>query len=69
MSNPEIIDLSCKEAARLMSQRQDRSLTPVEEESLKQHLYVCLNCTRFDKQLNFLKRLAERYAAGGPGGK
>jgi len=62
---PEVIDLSCKEAARLMSQRHDRTLTPGETESLKQHLYVCLNCTRFDRQLDFLRRLAQKYAAGG----
>jgi hypothetical protein len=65
MNNTDIIDLSCKEAARLMSQRYERALTPLEQESLKQHLYECLNCTRFDKQLVFLRRLAERYAAGG----
>ncbi|MBI3716593.1 MAG: zf-HC2 domain-containing protein [Betaproteobacteria bacterium] len=62
---PETIDLSCKEAARLMSQRHDRALTVGEAESLKQHLYVCLNCTRFDRQLEFLRRLAQKYAAGG----
>lgn len=61
----EIVKLSCKEAARLMSQRHDRVLTEVEAESLKQHLFVCLNCTRFDRQLVFLRRLAQKYAAGG----
>jgi hypothetical protein len=65
MINPDIIDLNCKGAARLMSQRQDRTLTPIEQESLKQHLYECLNCTRFDRQLSFLKKLAEQYAGGG----
>ncbi len=61
---PEIVKLSCKEAAKLMSQRQDRVLSPAEAESLKKHLFVCLNCTRFDRQLDFLRRLAQKYAAG-----
>ncbi len=59
---PEIVDLSCKEAAKLMSQRFDRVLTAAEAESLKEHLFVCLNCTRFDRQLDFLRRLAQKYA-------
>ncbi len=58
------MELSCKEAARLMSQRQDRTLTDDEASALKEHLYVCLNCRRFDQQLNFLRRLAKRYGEG-----
>ena len=65
--NEAVVMVSCLQAARLMSQRKERLLTDAEGESLKQHLYVCLNCERFDKQLDFLRRLAERYAAGGPG--
>ncbi len=64
--NEAVVKVSCKQAARLMSQRKDRPLSDAEGESLKQHLYVCLNCERFDKQLDFLKQLAARYAVGGP---
>lgn len=59
-------ELSCKEAARLMSRQQDAVLSPDEQESLKNHLYQCLSCRRFDQQLAFLRRLARRYAEGGP---
>ena len=62
--NEDVVKVSCKQAARLMSQRKDRPLTDAEGESLKQHLYVCLNCERFDRQLDFLRRSAERYAVG-----
>ena len=62
--NEAVVMVSCLQAARLMSQRKERLLTDAEGESLKQHLYVCLNCERFDKQLGFLRRLAERYAVG-----
>ncbi len=56
---------SCKEAARLMSRKQDMPLSDAESESLKQHLYTCLSCRRFDEQLGFLRRLARQYADGG----
>lgn len=62
--NEAMEDVSCKQAARLMSQRKDRLLTDDESESLKRHLYVCLNCARFDKQLDFLRQLATSYAEG-----
>ena len=35
-------ELSCKEAARLMSKRQDAALSLDEQEDLKNHLYECL---------------------------
>ncbi len=57
----DAVELSCKEAARLMSRQQDMALLPVEEEDLKKHLYICLSCRRFDEQLVFLRRLAKRY--------
>lgn len=58
--------VSCKEAARLMSRQQDAALPPAEQESLKNHLYICLSCRRFDEQLVFLRRLAQRYGDSGP---
>ncbi len=60
--NGDAVELSCKEAAKLMSQRRDRTLSDAEEAALKEHLFVCLNCRRFDQQLDFLSRLAKRYA-------
>ena len=61
MTNTEA-GLSCKEAARLMSKQQDAPLSPGEAASLKDHLFVCLSCRRFDQQLGFLRRLAHRYS-------
>ena len=58
--------LACKEAARLMSRQRDSALTPDEQVNLKDHLYACLNCRRFDEQLDFLRRLARRYGDAGP---
>ena len=58
--------LSCKEAARLMSRQQDAALSAAEQENLKNHLYACLSCRRFDVQLGFLRKLARRYGDAGP---
>ena len=57
--------VSCKEAARLMSRQQDAELSPDEQENLKNHLYVCLSCRRFETQLALLRRLARRYGESG----
>jgi predicted anti-sigma-YlaC factor YlaD len=62
--NESRVELSCKEAARLMSRRQDMQLTSLEQENLKEHLYQCLSCRRFEEQLGFLRKLAARYAQG-----
>ncbi len=57
-------DLSCKEAARLMSFRRDRTLSADEQEELRLHLVECLNCQNFDQQLDVLAELAKRFASG-----
>ena len=64
--NPENIELSCKEAARLMSHRQDRKLSEGETADLKNHLLVCLSCRNFSDQLGFLSRFARRYGSDDP---
>ena len=66
IANGENVKLSCKEAARLMSYRQDRALSDAETEELKTHLLTCLSCRNFSSQLTFLRQLAGRYASDGP---
>ena len=53
--------LSCREATRLLSQRQERALTTVEIVKLRLHLVVCVACTRFARQLAFLRTALARY--------
>ena len=65
MSNEDVV-LSCKQAARLMSHQQDRVLSDIESDELKQHLLLCLDCRNVKEQLGFLRRLASRYAGNGP---
>ena len=47
--------LTCKEAARLLSEGQERPLGLSERWSLRIHLWMCDNCRRFERQLAFLR--------------
>jgi hypothetical protein len=53
--------LSCQEASRLLSQRQDRDLGFWERLKLRAHLALCDVCTRFSKQLDFMREALRRY--------
>ncbi len=48
--------LSCKEVAQLASESLDRSLTLQERLSMRLHLLVCKLCSRYVRQLKFLKQ-------------
>jgi hypothetical protein len=60
--NTEIEMLTCKQASRLISQRQDRALTVGERLSLRAHLAICAACARVSEQVDFLRRALARYA-------
>lgn len=51
--------LTCKEATRLISERQERPLGLRERWSLRLHLWICVYCRRFERQLSMM-RLALR---------
>jgi hypothetical protein len=53
--------ISCQEASRLLSQRQDRELGSWEVLKLRAHLALCDICTRFSKQLDFMRVALRRY--------
>jgi len=50
------IRLSCKEASRLISEGMDRRLSFPERIALRLHVSVCDACSRFTRQLAFLRR-------------
>lgn len=58
--------LSCKEVSVLVSQSQERRLIWRESMALRMHLLMCQACSRFARQMKFLRiaahRLAETYA-------
>ena len=53
--------VSCKDATRLLSQRQERPLSTAENAKLRLHLLVCAACTRFGRQLDLLRDAMARY--------
>ena len=56
--------LSCRKAARLLSQAQERTLRDEERKALSLHLSRCLHCTSFEGQLAFLRRASRLFAEG-----
>jgi predicted anti-sigma-YlaC factor YlaD len=58
--------LSCKEAARLLSQDLDRRLPFGRRVALRVHLAICDGCTNFSKQIAFLRRALQRLDSGTP---
>jgi hypothetical protein len=52
--------LSCKEAARLVSQGLDRKLGFGERVTLRVHLAICDGCTNFKDQVAFLRKAVSR---------
>jgi hypothetical protein len=53
--------VSCSEATRLVSQRQDRPLPWGERVKLGLHLAVCSACSRFERQMKFMREAMRRY--------
>ena len=52
--------LSCKEAARLVSQGLDRELGFGERVTLRVHLAICNGCTNFKDQVAFLRQAIKK---------
>jgi hypothetical protein len=48
--------LTCKDASHLISARQERPLGFRERWSLNLHLWICVNCRRFEQQMVLLRQ-------------
>jgi hypothetical protein len=59
--------LTCKDASRLISQRQDRELSVREQLSLRVHLALCAGCARVSEHVDFLRKALSRYASRAAG--
>lgn len=59
MTLPE--KLTCRNASQLMSQAQDRALSPAEQLRLQAHLAVCRACDAFNRQMQFLRQALRRH--------
>jgi len=56
-----LVKLTCREAARLLLQREHRRLGPLERLGLRLHLGICEMCTRFNGQLTLMDRAMDRW--------
>lgn len=54
--------LSCREVTRLVSERQERSLSVKERLALQMHVVVCRACKNFSLQVPFLSQAMRGYA-------
>jgi anti-sigma factor RsiW len=54
------MNLSCKEASRLMSQAEDRELSQSERAALAAHLAICKACRAASDQMQQLRRALRR---------
>jgi hypothetical protein len=57
--------LSCKEAARLLSEAQDHDLGTAERARLRLHLAVCAACRNVEQQFDFIRRAMRRLGKDG----
>lgn len=55
--------LTCKDASRLVSERQERKLGFRERLGLRIHLWMCAQCRRFEQQIQLLRRALQRISA------
>ncbi|SFU45367.1 zf-HC2 domain-containing protein [Pseudoduganella namucuonensis] len=58
---------TCREVHRLVSEGMDRDLTMVERTRMRLHLMVCAACTRFDNQMDTLRKAMRGFPLGGDG--
>jgi hypothetical protein len=48
--------LTCKDASHLLSERQERPLGLRERWGLRLHLWMCVSCRRFERQIDLMRR-------------
>ena len=47
--------IPCSRAHRLLSERMDRAIAPVDSWRLRLHLRVCELCARFERQIDLMR--------------
>jgi predicted nucleic acid-binding Zn ribbon protein len=54
--------MNCDRATRLMSESQDRPLTPTERTTLRMHTWICEGCRNFKGQVGFIRQAMKSFA-------
>lgn len=61
--DPDDLDsLDCKTVSRLLSEGQDKLMSPPERARLRLHFVVCEACRNVDAQMQFLRRAMRQLA-------
>ena len=58
-----LFNRNCREVTKLILERENRRLTPVERVAVRLHLSICLMCTRFTKQVKLMNRAMAHWKA------
>ena len=58
-----LFNRNCREVTRLILERENRRLTPVERIAVRLHLSICLMCTRFTGQVKLMNRAMAHWKA------
>ena len=53
--------IDCRQAARMISEAQERPLSLRDRLKLRMHLHWCVACTRYQRQVGFLRKALRRY--------
>lgn len=56
--------LNCRQATRLLSESQDRSLSLGEKMGLRLHVLICTGCRHCKQNMNVLHTASKAYAKG-----
>ena len=51
---------TCKEAQSLLSEAQDHHLSLFQRTRVRTHVWMCIDCVQFSKQLDFLREAMRR---------
>lgn len=54
--------LTCRQASQLVSESQERALGLRERWGLRLHLWMCVSCRRFERQMRVLRRVLRKLA-------
>jgi hypothetical protein len=62
----DLDDLDCKKVSRLISDGQDKLMSPPDRARLRLHFVICQNCRDVEGQLNFLRAAMQRLGRNEP---
>ncbi|MGA7177972.1 MAG: zf-HC2 domain-containing protein [Thiobacillaceae bacterium] len=57
--------INCRENSQLVTRSWDRPLSVKDRVAMRIHLFVCVNCARFVRQMNLLREWLRREEAEG----